>query len=270
MNILMGAVSGNYSINDINRWILSAKKVLSEDDKIVLLLYNSTKDSDLFKFLIQNNIEVLQPDFDFYGVIVDRFETNTGTTTQHNSANLVHNIRFLHSWIYLKEVECEYVLMTDVKDVYFNRNPFTWIKANSTNNIITSSEAIKYKDHAWNMEHLYHTFGLVSSIMQDNDVYNVGVVAGKRENMMSLFLDIYLNALSKVKVADQTSFNYLINNTYKSQVQFTNLKDYWAVHLHVINEGHVKFNLEDIEKYTIVHQYDRLPHEIQHHYTIQK
>ena len=74
-----------------------------------------------------------------------------------------------------------------------------------------------------------------------------------------LCADIYLFATGRHKVADQTSFNYLIQTKYKHQTQFLGLEDMFAVHLQVIVNGLVKFDLTDIAKYVIIHQYDRIP-----------
>lgn len=71
-------------------------------------------------------------------------------------------------------------------------------------------------------------------------------------------MDIYLLSTGKHKVADQTSFNFLIQTKYKDQTKFTTLEDNFAVHLHVINAGLVEFNLNNVSKYKIVHQYDRI------------
>jgi hypothetical protein len=71
--------------------------------------------------------------------------------------------------------------------------------------------------------------------------------------------DIYLLSVGKLKVADQTSFNYLIQTKYKDQTRYTTLDDKFAVHLHVINAGLVTFDLNTVSQYKIVHQYDRIP-----------
>jgi hypothetical protein len=84
------------------------------------------------------------------------------------------------------------------------------------------------------------------------------VFGGSAELVISICKDIYLMSVGKLKVADQTSFNYLINNSYKDKVVHTSINDLFAVHLQVIASGKVAFDLNDINKYIIVHQYDRL------------
>ena len=82
---------------------------------------------------------------------------------------------------------------------------------------------------------------------------------GNYELIKNICADIYLMSVGKYKVADQTSYNYLIQTKYKDKTIFTDLKNNLAVHLHVINAGLVQFNLNDINQYSIVHQYDRIP-----------
>ena len=90
-------------------------------------------------------------------------------------------------------------------------------------------------------------------------VLSVGVFGGNYELIKNICADIYLMSVGKYKVADQTSYNYLIQTKYKDKTIFTNLKDNLAAHLHVINAGLVQFNLDNINQYSIVHQYDRIP-----------
>jgi len=92
-NLLIGAISGNYSIKDIQRWVETSD---FENVERVLLLYNSKENPQLQKYLKQNNIGVVFPTFDFFGQEKEVFETNTGKVTLDNSYELIHNIRFLH------------------------------------------------------------------------------------------------------------------------------------------------------------------------------
>lgn len=264
-NLLIGAISGNYTVEDVKPWVLSAKRVLTEEDSIVVLCYNMAENNNLIEYLKNNDIEVIAPDFDLWGHDIQTFETNTGTTNQTNSFRLVHNIRFLHIWYYLTQNEFDNVLITDVKDVIINKRPFD---SSANGMIIASSEEILYKDHAWNREHMESSFGLASQDILDCPVYNVGVLYGGGSIVKQLCMDIYLNAMTKHKVADQTSYNYLIQKAYKRKTIFTDLSDRWAVHLHVINEGRVAFDLNTIKEFTIIHQYDRLGNEILNYYTI--
>lgn len=250
MNLLIGAISGNYNESDIYAWVNSSNNF--NDVERVLLLYNSTNEN-LIKFLTKNNVKIIQPSFDFWGNEVKQFGWDTGKCDLNYSYNLIHNIRFYHIWYYLKDMKFNKVFITDVKDLYFNNSPFDKLKDNK---ITATSERIKYSEHQWNFEHIHTNLGIIGiEILSDAYVHNVGAWGGDYNLVKQMCLDIYLMSVGKHKVADQTTFNYLIHTKYYSDTIFT---EDLAIHLHVVNEGLIKFNLSDLNKYSIVHQYDRI------------
>ena len=251
-NLLIGAISGNYSVNDIRLWVETSD---FENVERVLILYNNKENPQLQEYLKQTNIGVVFPTFDFFGQEKEVFETNTGKVTLDNSYELIHNIRFLHIATYASDTDHEKIFITDVKDVYFNSNPFD---RTPKDKIIATGEVIKYNEDAWNAEHLQVNLGVAGMSILDKEVHNVGVFGGNAKLVIALCKDIYLMSVGKLKVADQTSFNYLINNSYKDVVVCTSINDLFAVHLHVVAAGKVQFDLNSINNYTIVHQYDRL------------
>jgi hypothetical protein len=250
-NLLIGAISGNYTIDDVRGWIETSN---FENTERVLLLYNNN--SELEQYLIENDISIIQPNFDFWGQVINEFSTNTGTINFNTSYDLIHNIRFFHIWKYLQDADYESVIITDVRDVYFNSDPFNVL---SKDKITATSEMITYESEPWNHQHLFENLGLIGfETMSDCQVFNVGVFGGPGSLIRDICADIYLISAGKRKVADQTSFNYLIQTKYKHQTNFTTLNDNFAVHLHVINAGLVEFDLNNIKQYKIVHQYDRI------------
>ena len=251
-NLLIGAISGNYQISDVSKWVETSD---SFDCSRVLLLYNNVNES-LTDYLLSKNIDVIVPNSDMYGDYIKEFETNTGKMDIKSSYNLVHNIRFFHIWQILKETEYDKVLITDVRDVYFNRDPFVYVPHNL---IIASSEVVKYQNEDWNKRHLFVNLGGIGTdLLLDKEVYNVGVFGGCGHYVRNICRDIYLMSVGKQLVADQTSFNYLIQTIYKDDVMFTDLSDNFAVHFHVIANGLVEFDMNTIDRYFIIHQYDRL------------
>ena len=82
----------------------------------------------------------------------NQFNSNTGVCDFSTSYDLIHNIRFFHIWNYLQNNIYEKVLITDVRDVYFNSNPFDII---STTSITATSEEIIYEDEEWNKNHIH-------------------------------------------------------------------------------------------------------------------
>jgi hypothetical protein len=250
-NLLIGAVSGNYSPDDLSGWVETSN---FDGVERVLLLYNSN-DNLLSDYLIRNNIRVLAPDFGFNSEWKKIFETNTANNTLESSYDLIHNIRFFHIWNYLHETEIyDKVIITDVKDVYFNGNPFSDLEDNK---LTATSEIVLYRNEKWNRDHTYANLGLIGILkLFDKPVYNVGVFGGDKKLVQDICADIYLLSVGKPKVADQTSFNYLIQTRYK---EVTNFTENLAIHLHVVNAGLVDISLDKIPSYKIVHQYDRIP-----------
>lgn len=253
-NLLIGAISGNYTPHDLKNWVETSNW---DNCERVLILYNPSKNG-IEEYLKENNITVLLPESDFWGNEKKTFNFNTGECNFHTSYELIHNIRFFHIWMFLEQnPQYKNIFITDVKDVYFNDNPFDYI---SQTKITATSEEIKYGEEQWNKDHIHYNLGLIGlHTMLDKPVYNVGVFGGPYELVKDICSDIYLMSAGKPKVADQTSFNYLIQTKYKSQTEFTGLGANLAVHLHVINAGLVPFDLKYIPNYVIVHQYDRIP-----------
>ena len=252
-NLLIGAISGNYSPKDLENWVDTSNW---ENCDRVLLLYNSSNNG-LEEYLKINNIDIIIPNFDFWGNDKNIFYFNTGICDFNTSYDLIHNIRFFHIWNFLQDNVYDKVLITDVKDIYFNNNPFDLL---SSSFITATSEEIIYKNEEWNKAHIHYNLGIIGlQTLLDKPVYNVGVFGGNYELIKNICADIYLMSVGKYKVADQTSYNYLIQTKYKDKTIFTDLKNNLAVHLHVINAGLVQFNLNDINQYSIVHQYDRIP-----------
>jgi hypothetical protein len=252
-NLLIGAISGNYTPLDLKNWIETSNW---ENCERVLLLYNPSKNG-IEEYLHDNNIKIITPNFDFWGNEKKQYNFNTGICDFNISYDLIHNIRFFHIWNFLQDNIYDKILITDVKDIYFNDNPFDLI---STTSITATSEEIIYENEEWNKNHIHYNLGIIGlQTLLDKPVYNVGVFGGGYELIKDICADIYLMSIGKYKVADQTSYNYLIQTKYKDKTTFTSLENNLAVHLHVINAGLVNFNLDNIKNYKIVHQYDRIP-----------
>ena len=156
---------------------------------------------------------------------------------------------------YLQEEKYNKVLVTDVKDVKFNFNPFDKLPSNK---LLATGEVIKYKEDEWNMQHLIYNTGIFGFDFKEEEVLNVGVFGGSADLVRDISRDIFLLSAGKPKVADQTSFNYLARTLYKDKFIFSSLEDKIAVHLQVIVSGLVKFDYDTIQEYPIVHQYDRI------------
>ena len=142
-DLLIGAISGNYSPQDLKNWIETSNW---KDCERVLLLYNPSNNG-IEEYLKDNNINIVYPNFDFWGNEKTQFNFNTGVCDFSISYDLIHNIRFFHICNYLQNNIYNKILITDVKDVYFHSNPFEVLDPLL---LTATSEEIIYENEEWN------------------------------------------------------------------------------------------------------------------------
>lgn len=262
-NLIIGACT-NYNINHLKPWVLSINEVVDENVEKVMCVGNASAETR--EWLVEMGFH-----------IVDMPQANIP----------VHVLRFLSIYNYLKDTwkNYNYVVTTDVKDVYFQKDPFEHLDRymSKHSKLIAASEGMYYKDEPWGNENLLQTYGpFVHEQFKNNEIYNVGVVAGHSEYVKDLVFNIFTNAVNRpIPIVDQAVYNVLINTQpYKDVVQFADHDSGWACQAGttvdpskikefgpklVCNEPHYKdgyvLNLEDnfASMFAIVHQYDRVP-----------
>jgi len=249
----------NYNYNHLKPWVESVLEFMPDAEK-VMIAGNTT----------QETVDIL---------------TNKGfiVVPMEHIKNLPPHIpRWINVYDFLKKNGHKYnnVVMTDLKDVYFQGNPFEWLDKNlGDKKIVAGSEALIYKDEAWGNQNLMDTFGpYVYEQFKDCEIYCVGVLAGKPEYLADLFLHNYLLALRVPAALDQGTFNLLMQtHPYKDVVLYAKQGDAWACHAGTVADPRKMHDFrpkllepEPIYKdnivYTskgkpfyIVHQYDRVP-----------
>jgi hypothetical protein len=212
------------------------------------------------------------------------FVINVGINEQFN----VVNIRFLHIWQLIKQVQKKfrYVISTDVADVIFQTNPSEWMEKNlGDKKLCVGSEGLKYKDEDWGNYNMYQSFGpLVHDYMLDKTIYNAGTIAGDYETFLDFCHAIYLSFQGSPAFVpggggpDQAALNVLLSlKPYRDITKFNTSDDGWAcqcgtmVDLNKIEK--FRPNLLDNEpffkdgvvytsrgnKFCLVHQYNRVP-----------
>jgi hypothetical protein len=257
-SLIIGAFT-NYNYNQLKPWAESIDRCGFTGDK-VMVVDESTKET--IEELINQNFHIVAM----------------------NKVNLpIHVSRFLFIYAYLKEhwQEYDYVITTDVKDVYFQTNPVEWLEKNlGDKKLVAGSESLKYIDEPWGNQNLMQTFGeFVYDNFKDNEIYNVGTIGGKSEYVKDLILNIFLSAINRpIPIVDQAVFNVLIQTQpYKDIVKFAQQKDGWAcqagttVDPSKINSFRPNLLEKEpsfanglvytskCEPFCIVHQYDRVP-----------
>ena len=106
-NLIIGGFT-NYGINQLKPWVLSAKEVAGENTDVVLVYGNT--DNETIEWLESQGI-ILFPMQQVQGIPV-------------------HVLRFLSIYEYLRynSSKYRYVVTTDVKDVYFQTDPFVYVE----------------------------------------------------------------------------------------------------------------------------------------------
>ena len=267
MKDLIVGCATNYDWSKLKYWVNSINRSGFEGDK-VLILMNCDKDT----------VQKISDS----GFSIIAFNQDTEGNLKYESSMMVHVERFFHIYQLLKDNLYRYVITTDVKDVVFQQNPSVWLENNFTDSddLIFSSESMKYKDEPWGNQNLLETFGpQIYEDFKNHTIFNVGVLAGRGYAMRDLMMNIFASCMHRpIKICDQSTFNFLISqHPYLKTSKYTKSEDGWACQLGTTAdpskiEQFRPFLLEPSPKmvddkvvtstgieYTIVHQYDRVP-----------
>lgn len=268
MKDLVIGCSTNYDWNKLKYWINSINRSGFTGDKVMVLM---NCDVETAKKVLNAGFKVIA------------FNQNEEGHLTHSSQIPVHVERFLHMYNYLRDSETKYryVITTDVKDVVFQKNPSEFIEnCIGDNQLIFASESIHYKNEPWGDNNLLETFGpFFHNIYKENEIYNVGVLAGKANSMQDLFAKIFVMSTNRpIPIVDQSTFNFMVSmEPYKSTSLYLKSENSWAAQLGttadpskieefksfllepspVLKNGNVVTSTGKV--FTIVHQYDRIP-----------
>lgn len=251
----------NYDFNQLKPWVESIIETGFKGDKV--LVYGNTSQATLD--------ELHKRDF----ITVPMLQIQAP----------IHVARFLSIYDYLKDTyeDYRYVITTDVKDVYFQKDPTKWLKDNLSlggHMLVAGSEGMLYKDEPWGNDNLFQAYGpYVYELFKNNEIYNVGTIGGTSEYVKDLMFNIVTNAINRpIPIVDQAVYNVLLNTQpYKGNTFFAQQRDAWACQAGttvdpskieqfrpfltekepVFKDGLVLTC--DGEPFTIVHQYDRVP-----------
>ena len=267
MKDLIVGCATNYDWSKLKYWVNSINRSGFEGDKVLILM---NCDKDTVKKISDSGFSIIA------------FNQDANGNLSYNSNMMVHVERFFHIYQLLKDNLYRYVITTDVKDVVFQQNPSVWLENNFTDNddLVFSSESMKYKDEPWGNQNLLETFGpQIYEDFKNHTIFNVGVLAGRGYAMKDLMMNIFASCIHRpIKICDQSTFNFLISqHPYLKTSKYTKSEDGWACQLGTTAdpskiEQFRPFLLEPSPKldedkvvtsegieYTIVHQYDRVP-----------
>jgi hypothetical protein len=265
-DLIIGASTG-YTWDTLKYWVNSINQSGFEGDK-VLVLMNCDRETTM---------KVADAGFTIIGFEQDE----QGNLVYKHESIPVHVERFIHIYEHLCRTDYRYVITTDVKDVIFQKNPIKFIEENiGDKNLMFASESILYKDEAWGNQNLLETYGkYIYDKFKDNEIYNVGVLAGKGSAMRDLCINIFTAAINRpIPICDQSTFNFMISqHPYTDTSKYMKSEDGWACQLGTTGDPSKieQFKPHLLEKtpifedgkvwtshgheFTIVHQYDRVP-----------
>jgi hypothetical protein len=252
-NLIIGGFT-NYNANQLKPWVLSAKVHAGIDNDVVLVYGNASDET----------LDWLEGQ---YVKIVPMLEVPNVP---------IHVLRFLSIYEYLHKhwQDYDYVITTDVKDVYFQTDPFKFL-VNEV--LVIASEGLKYKDEPWGNENLLQAYGpYVYQQFKDNEIFNVGTFGGESEYVKDMVFHIFTNGINRpIPICDQAVFNVLLNTQPFKDIASKTIQ--WAAELGTIMDPskidgfrpNLLFAepvwkdglLRDVNGhiFPIVHQYDRVP-----------
>jgi hypothetical protein len=257
-SLIIGAFT-NYNYNQLKPWVESIDECGFTGDKAMVVGNASQETIDE---LVKRNFIIIK---------------------MHDIKAPIHVARFLSIYDFLKNTWQNYnhVVTTDVKDVYFQTNPITWLELNlKGKKLVAGSEGMRYKDEPWGNENLMQAYGpYVHEQFKNNEIYNVGTIGGVSEYVKDMVFNILFNAINRpIPICDQAVYNVLIQTQpFKDVTRFAVQLDGWACQAgttvdpskiesfrpHLLEpepkfeNGVVKTSLG--EPFVIVHQYDRVP-----------
>lgn len=225
-DILIGASDG-YSINELLPWVKSIQETDFSGDTWVILY---RQNGDVRGRLEEMGINVYEVD-----------HTPYLTKIEHGNYTLAHNIRFFHAWELLTRLNADgeryrYVIMTDISDVVFQKNPSDWLETRILREeydyptLIAPSEGISFEREEWNRDNMIRGFGQVLWELEAKNwqVYNVGTIAGMREPMENLFHTIFTITEGRYYPSDQSAFNVLLRGVFSRDWFHADSHSGWA------------------------------------------
>jgi hypothetical protein len=259
-NLIIGGFTG-YNYNQLKPWVESIDSCGFVGDKVMIV---GDASDDTKKQLIKRGFK-----------LYDMPRINAP----------IHVARFwsIYDFLYNNWKQYNIVVSTDVKDVYFQKDPCKWIfDSMGEKSLVAGSESMYYKDEPWGNDNLMQAYGPeVHEKFKNNIIYNVGTIGGKSEYVKDMCFNIFTNSINRpIPIVDQAVYNVLLQTQpYKDNVLFTNQEDGWAVQLGTtgdpskmdyfrpfLTEPEPIFNYEvglvtttKNEPHCIVHQYDRVP-----------
>jgi hypothetical protein len=260
-NLILGILD-NYSFHQVQKFFLSINKTGYKGD-IVMLVGSKTTPGTIKKLRKLGVNVLLFPD-------LGSLPADSVAAKKFKFPQPINYFNFRHYLYYdfllRHKDEYKYVLLTDVRDVYFQRDPFDFAIGNGLY-CATEGKTKKIRDCSFNgrwVEFIYGKEGL--SDIGNNIISCAGTTIGTTEIILDYLAEVLseIEKLADAKTAiDQAIHNYLIYKHRLNDVKFLSNDD--GVILTLSYEHNYVIGEDDLVRapngrvVNILHQFDRMP-----------
>jgi len=164
------------------------------------------------------------------------YYTLPGTPLTINDNIVVKRFFDIYETLCSAKITYDRVILTDVRDLIFQRNPSEGLdKFLSGYGILASGEGFRYRDEPWSDNNMKLAFPQHYDDMQDKPINCAGVIAGTKEEIVALVLDMYFKCMNIPQRVlggggpDQSAYNILLQSKhFYPIVRWLNANDDWA------------------------------------------
>ncbi|MDQ0246212.1 hypothetical protein J2S09_003816 [Bacillus fengqiuensis] len=181
---------------------------------------------------------------------------------------MIHDYRFslYYKFLLVEGNRFNNILLTDVRDVFFQTNPFleNWSKDSIT---VTKEAWLIRQEINWNVQWILTKFGhKVLSAIQHQPILNAGTIFGPTKFMIDYLKELthVLFDNEYVPISDQSSLNYLVHTGIIKPVAYSDNENGPIMTLALENQININQDnqvlLKNGNSASILHQYDRHGH----------
>jgi hypothetical protein len=184
-----------------------------------------------------------------------------------------HMKRLIDIWWFLENDERKWnrIFTSDVRDIIFQTNPFTWLDMHLEKPILVVSECVTYGNEPWGKKNIHEGYGSIFwNWIEDSVIGNVGTIVGEYDAIKDLLMLNWLvsQAGNTQHFTDQSSLNLVIhNNLIKDKIQLDTNFCFLGGTLNntnrienknlTITNNNLMNSMGDV--FPLIHQYDRIP-----------
>ncbi|MFX1295164.1 MAG: hypothetical protein ACFFD2_09980 [Promethearchaeota archaeon] len=263
-NLILGLIKG-YNFEQIRPFIISLERTKFKGD---LILFYSDINNQTYRILRQYSVKLInfEQKYPFFTSIPI---TNISLPEPLKNELSIWWTRWIMYYLFLSNLKNRYtkILLTDVRDVIFQRNPFDF-ESDKELCFFLEDSRMKIDTCHWNSMWIRDLFGEeILAEIGHNYISCAGTIIGTPSKLLN-YLRKFMEILSKIdisKLGPQGVHNYLIYTNKIDNYQFFENENGPILTLHHKKFETIRFNkrgliINDNENVVnIIHQYDRHP-----------